>query len=99
MTKYRTLFSINGCQILGVSSAYNETDGCEGEEDGSVKGMYVNSLNLAGNKLTTFPVALAKSRSAIGQINLAANLISEIPEGAFTGENSFMFASIDLTAN
>ena len=61
--------------------------------------MYVNSLNLAGNKLTTFPVALATSKSAIGQINLAANQIAEIPEGAFTGENSFMFESIDLTAN
>ena len=99
LTKFPNMFSINGLPILGVSFAYNEIDGFEGEEDGSFKGMYVNSLNLAGNKLTTFPVALAKSRSAIGQINLAANLISEIPEGAFTGENSFMFESIDLTAN
>ena len=99
LTKFPNMFSINGLPIAGVSFAYNEIDGFDGEEDGSFNGMYVNSLNLAGNKLTTFPVALATSKSAIGQINLAANQIAEIPEGAFTGENSFMFESIDLTAN
>ena len=51
------------------------------------------------NNFTKFPVALAKSSSAVNQINLAVNKITEFPEGSFTGPNSFMFESIDMTAN
>ncbi len=99
LTKFPNIFSISGLPIEGISFAYNEIDGFEGEEDGSFKGMYVNSLNLSNNKFTKFPKALAASKSAVSTINLAANLITEIPEGSFTGENSALFLSIDLTAN
>ena len=86
--------------MVSVDFSGNEIDGFEGEEDGTYKGIKVNTLTLASNpRLTKYPTALAKSNSTVEYVILRACAVDEIPEGAFTYENSIFLQSLDLSYN
>lgn len=86
--------------MVSVDFSGNQIDGFEGEEDGSYKGIKVQTLTLASNPtLTKYPTALAKTNSMVGYVILRACSIDEIPEGAFEYENSYQLMSLDLSYN
>ena len=85
--------------MASVSFAGNQIDGFEGEEDGTYKGIRVETFTLSQNKFTKYPKCLATSESAVAYIILRANEISEIPKGSFTGKNSLYLTSLDLSYN
>ena len=69
------------------------------EEDGSYKGIKVETLTLTQNKFKKYPTCLAKTNSTVAYIILRANEIDEIPNGAFTYKNSVNLTSLDLSYN
>ena len=86
--------------MVSVDFSGNLIDGFEGEEDGTYKGVKVNTLTLASNpRLTKYPTALAKSNSTVEYVILRACNVDEIPAGAFTYDNSIFLQSLDLSYN
>lgn len=86
--------------IKSVDFSGNEIDGFEGAEDGTFKGICVETLTLANNpKLTKYPKCLAESNSMVSYIILRACGINEIPKGSFEYENSVNLMSFDLSYN
>ena len=86
--------------MVSVDFSGNLIDGFEGEEDGTYKGVKVNTLTLAANpRLTKYPTALAKSNSTVEYVILRACNVDEIPAGAFTYDNSIFLQSLDLSYN
>ena len=80
----------SGNQITGV-----ETKG----PDGKYKGINVETLTLANNPLTTYPVEFAQSGSKINYINMRGCRLNNIPKEAFEGENVKYLVSLDLSYN
>ena len=80
----------SGNQITGV-----ETKG----PDGKYKGINVETLTLANNPLTTYPVEFAQSGSKINYINMRGCRLNNIPNEAFEGENVKFLVSLDLSYN
>ena len=86
--------------MVSVDFSSNLIDGFEGEEDGTYKGVKVNTLTLASNpRLTKYPTALAKSNSTVEYVILRACNVDEIPAGSFTYDNSIFLQSLDLSYN
>ena len=85
--------------MASVSFAGNQIDGFEGEEDGSYKGIKVETFTLTSNKFKKYPKCLADTNSTIAYIILSANEISEIPSGSFEYKNSVNMTSLDLSYN
>ncbi|MBO5693694.1 MAG: DUF4458 domain-containing protein [Tidjanibacter sp.] len=85
--------------MASVSFAGNQIDGFEGEEDGTYKGIYVETLTLSQNKFTKYPKCLADTESTVAYIILRANEIEEIPLGSFAGKNIVNLTSLDLSYN
>ncbi len=85
--------------IASVDFSGNLITGCEGEEDGSYKGIKVETFTLAQNPLTKYPKAFAESNSSIAYIILRGCQIDEIPVGALTYERSSVMTSMDLSYN
>lgn len=86
--------------MVSVDLSGNLIDGFEGEEDGTYKGVKVNTLTLASNpRLTKYPTALAKSNSTVEYVILRACNVDEIPAGSFTYDNSIFLQSLDLSYN
>ncbi|MCD8275675.1 MAG: DUF4458 domain-containing protein [Alistipes sp.] len=99
-TKFPNIFSAKSkFTITEVDFSYNEIDGFEGEEDGSFKGLNIEQLSLAANKLTKYPKCLGTTGSFVAYIILRGNMIDEIPEGSFSGKYSTSLVSLDLTYN
>ncbi len=63
------------------------------------KGINVETLTLAGNRLSVFPKELGETDSQVSYIILRANGLSEFPEGCFDGKYSSYMMSLDLTYN
>lgn len=100
LTKVPNIFNANSTfTIASVSFAGNLIDGFEGEEDGTYKGIKVETFTLTQNKFTKYPKVLMDSGSTVAYIILRANEISEVPEGSFTGKNSVNLTSMDLSYN
>lgn len=100
LTKFPNIFNANSTfTMASVSFACNQMDGFEGEEDGSYKGIKVETLTLTQNKFKKYPTCLAKTNSTVAYIILRANEIDEIPNGAFTYKNSVNLTSLDLSYN
>lgn len=100
LTKVPNIFNANSVfTIASVSFAGNQIDGFEGEEDGTYKGIKVETFTLTQNKFTKYPKILIESGSTVAYIILRANEISEVPEGSFTGKNSVNLTSMDLSYN
>ena len=85
--------------IKSVDFSGNEIDGFEGENDGSFKGLRVETLTLANNKFKKYPVCLAKTNSLVSYIILRGCLMTEIPKGSFEYKNSVDLMSIDFSYN
>lgn len=85
--------------MSSVSFAGNQIDGFEGEEDGTYKGINVETFTLSQNKLTEYPKVLAETESMVSYIILRANEISEVPEGSFVGDKVIYMTSMDLSYN
>ena len=101
LTKIPNIFSAkSNFMIKSVDFSGNNITGCEGEEDGSYKGINVETFTLAQNPdMKTYPKAFAETNSTIAYIILRACGIEEIPEGAFTYRNSVNMQSFDLSYN
>lgn len=98
--KFPNIFNAkSNFRMASVSFAGNQIDGFEGEEDGTFKGINVETFTLSQNKFKKYPECLTKSGSSVAYIILSANEISEIPEGSFVGKNSVDLTSLDLSYN
>ena len=100
LTKVPNIFDANNLYTMAsVSFAGNQIDGFEGEDDGTYKGIKVETFTLSQNKFKSYPMALAKTNSTVAYIILRANEISEVPRGVFTYKNSVNLTSLDLSYN
>ncbi len=101
LKKVPNIFSAKSIdKIKSVDFTGNDIDGFEGEEDGSYRGINVETFTLAVNpKLKKYPKALADSNSPVSYIILRACGIETIPKGSFEYKNSPMLTSLDLSYN
>lgn len=101
LKKVPNIFSSKSKYIMkSVDFTGNDITGCEGEENGTYNGINAETLTLALNpNMKKYPLAFAQSNSLISYIILRACNIEEIPEGAFTYENSVDLVSLDLSYN
>ncbi|MBE6197794.1 MAG: DUF4458 domain-containing protein [Rikenellaceae bacterium] len=72
---------------------------CEGEKDGSYKGINVKTLTLSLNPLKRYPKALADSNSIFEYLVVSACQIEEIEEGCFSHEKAVNHFSFDFSYN
>lgn len=101
LTKIPNIFSAESMFMMAsVDFSGNNITGCEGEEDGSYKGIHVETFTLTLNpNMKKYPIALSKSNSVIAYIILRACGIEELPAGTFDYEKSVHMQSIDLSYN
>ena len=86
--------------IKSVDFSGNDIDGFEGEDDGTFKGVRIETFTLANNpKMKKYPKCLAETNSLVSYIILRACGLEEIPAGSFKYENSVDLMSIDLSYN
>ena len=100
-TETMTSVSFAGNQIGRVENGENgeKIEICEGELDGSYKGIKVQTLTLSMNPMTRYPKAFADSNSLFEYILLNGCQIEEIPEGSFSHKNAINHFSFDLSYN
>ncbi len=72
---------------------------CEGENNGSYKGIKVKTLTLSLNPLKRYPKAFADSNSLFEYIVVSACQIEEIEEGCFSHDNAVNHFSFDFSYN
>ena len=72
---------------------------CEGENDGSYKGINVKTLTLSLNPLKRYPKAFADSNSLFEYIVVSVCQIEEIEEGCFSHDNAVNHFSFDFSYN
>lgn len=95
LTKYPDIFTSKSLyQVTTIDLSYNLIEDFE-----TKKGVYVESMILAGNKLKTFPSTLFKCGSIITYLNLIANQICEFPDAPLDGEYVYMMTTLDLSRN
>lgn len=101
LKKVPNIFSAKSSSPLtSVDFSGNDIDGFEGEENGTYRGIKVETFTLAQNpKLTKYPKALATTNSTVAYIILRGCNIDQIPEGSFEYENSIYLNSLDLSYN
>ena len=100
LTKVPNIFNSNSKYTMNsVSFAGNQITGCEGEEDGSYRGIKVKTLTLSMNPLKKYPKAFADSNSLFEYIVASACQMEELPEGAFSHKNAVNLFSLDLSYN
>lgn len=101
LTKIPNIFSAKSqYTMLTVDFSSNQITGCEGEENGSYKGLRVETFNLTFNpQMKKYPVALSKSNSSIAYIILRACGLESIPAGTFSHTNAIDMRSMDLSYN
>lgn len=101
LKKVPNIFSAEAAfTMASVNFAGNEIDGFEGEEDGSYKGIKVETFTLSQNpRMTKYPLALAKSNSSVNYLILRGCSIDEIPKGSFDFERADVITSLDLSYN
>lgn len=101
LTKFPNIFSAKSpYSITSIDFSGNDIDGFEGEENGTFKGVKVQTLTLACNpKLTKYPKCLADTNSLVSYIILRACSLDEVPKGSFTYRNSVDLMSLDLSYN
>jgi Leucine-rich repeat (LRR) protein len=106
LTKIPNIFHSNALYTMNsVSFAGNKIgtaeDGeiCEGEKDGSYKGIKVKTLTLSMNPLKRYPKAFADSNSLFEYIVASACQMEKIEEGCFSHDNAVNHFSFDLSYN
>lgn len=81
-----------------VDLSYNQIDKIENAGSG-YKGLNVETLTLANNRLEVLPAELFSARSSIGYLDLRANRISRIPQDSFKTEEAKWLSALDLSYN
>lgn len=101
LKKFPNIFSSEMiAAISGVDFSYNDLQDFTDEEAAAFKGIYVQTLTLAGNPgLTKYPKWLGDSDSEVSYIILRGCGLKEFPEGCFNGKYSSRLISFDLTYN
>ena len=100
LTKIPNIFNAKSSFTMNsVSFGGNQITGCEGEEDGTYRGIRVNTLTLSMNKFKKYPKAFSDSNSLFEYIILSACELEEIPEGCFDHENAVNHMSFDFSYN
>ena len=100
LTKVPNIFNAKSTFTMNsVSFGGNEITGCEGEEDGTYKGIKVNTLTLSMNPLKRYPKAFADSNSIFEYLVASACQIETIDEGCFSHEKAIHHTSFDLSYN
>ncbi|MBR4995853.1 MAG: DUF4458 domain-containing protein [Alistipes sp.] len=101
LKKIPNIFSANSnYRMKSVDFSANDITGCEGEENGTYKGINVETFTLTLNpNMKRYPEALAKTNSSVAYIILRACGLETIPEGSFTYRNSVDLQSLDLSYN
>ena len=101
LKKFPNIFSAkSNFTIKSIDFSGNDIRSFEGEEDGSFRGVKVETLSLSQNyNLKSYPVALAKSNSQVAYIILRACGLERVPKGSFTYEYSSYLVSLDLSYN
>jgi len=86
---------------FGGNQIGNNAEGiiCEGENDGSYKGINVKTLTLSLNPLKRYPKAFADSNSIFEYLVVSACQIEEIEEGCFSHEKAVNHFSFDFSYN
>lgn len=94
---FPNIFSSKGKYVIKtVDFSYNEIEKLPDD----FKGILVNTLSLANNKMTVFPKELlSETNSYVSYIILRGNGMTEIPKGSFKGEFAASLISLDLTYN
>ena len=101
LTVVPDIFSAKSMYTMSsVDFSGNQITGVEAKgPDGKYKGINVETLTLANNPLTTYPVEFAQSGSKINYINMRGCRLNNIPKEAFEGENVKYLVSLDLSYN
>ena len=101
LTAVPDIFSAKSMYTMSsVDFSGNQITGVEAKgPDGKYKGINVETLTLANNPLTTYPVEFAQSGSKINYINMRGCRLNNIPKEAFEGENVKYLVSLDLSYN
>lgn len=101
LKKFPNIFSAQSqFTMKSVDFSGNDITGFEGEEDGTFRGLKVETLSLSQNyNLKKYPAALWKAGSLVAYIVLRACGLEEFPEGSFKGEQVINLVSLDLSYN
>ena len=100
LTKVPNIFNSNALYTMNaVSFAGNQITGCEGEEDGSYKGIKVKTLTLSMNPLGKYPKAFADSESIFEYLIASACQMEKIEEGCLAHKNAINHMSFDFSYN
>jgi len=92
--------------MTSVDFSYNQITKFAGTDDeghilpsGGYKGIYVETLNMTNNPITTYPLAFKETDSKIAYINMRGCLLEEVPDSSFTYDNAIYLTSLDLSYN
>lgn len=101
LKKFPNIFSADcNFTMKSVDFSGNDITGFEGEEDGSYRGLKVETLSMSQNyNLKKYPAALWKAGSTVAYIVLRACGLEEFPEGSFQGKQVINLVSLDLSYN
>ena len=101
LTKLPDIFTAKSLYTMAsVDFSGNQITGVDAKgPDGKYKGINVETLGLANNPLTTYPVEFAESGSKINYVNVRGCRINNIPKEAFEGKNTKHLVSLDLSYN
>ena len=101
LTKFPDIFTAKSLYTMAsVDFSGNQITGVDAKgPDGKYKGINVETLGLANNPLTTYPVEFAESESKINYVNVRGCRINNIPKEAFEGKNTKFLVSLDLSYN
>ena len=91
----KSMFTMSSVDFSGNQITSIEANG----PDGKYKGINVETLTLANNPITTYPVEFAQSGSKISYINMRGCRLNNIPKEAFVGEYVKYLVSLDLSYN
>lgn len=101
LTKLPDIFTAKSIYTMAsVDFSGNQITGVEAKgPDGKYKGINVETLTLADNPITVYPVEFAESGSKINYVNMRACRLNTIPAEAFEGKNTKFLVSLDFSYN
>lgn len=101
LKKFPNIFSAQSLYTMkSVDFSGNDITSFEGEEDGSYRGLKVETLSLSQNyNLKKYPAAIWKAGSTVAYIVLRACGLEEFPAGSFKGDRVIDLVSLDLSYN
>lgn len=101
LKKFPNIFSSKSLYTMkSVDFSGNDITGFEGEENGTYRGLKVETLTLSQNyNLKKYPAILWKTGSQIAYIVLRACGLEEFPAGSFQGSQIINLVSLDLSYN